>query len=145
MTTTPISRRQWIACSAAATVGLGLSSLFADESAAELDIIDCHTHFYDPGRPEGIPWPPKDSPLYRTCHSLRSESVVPGNSDLSPVTAGVAAKGANRRPETSGRPRSGAGREWRPRHTSDNCEAGCAAAVSADRPESHRQRPRDGR
>ena len=45
---------------------MGLDSLFAVETAAELDIIDCHTHFYDPTRPEGVPWPPKDSPLYRT-------------------------------------------------------------------------------
>lgn len=32
----------------------------------DLDIIDCHTHFYDPSRPEGIPWPEKGSSLYRT-------------------------------------------------------------------------------
>lgn len=30
-------------------------------------IIDTHTHFYDPSRPAGVPWPPKDDPvLYRT-------------------------------------------------------------------------------
>ena len=28
-------------------------------------IVDTHTHFYDPGRPQGVPWPPPDSPLYR--------------------------------------------------------------------------------
>ena len=29
-------------------------------------ILDTHTHFYDPTRPEGVPWPPKDdSFLYR--------------------------------------------------------------------------------
>ena len=29
-------------------------------------IIDTHTHFYDPTRPQGVPWPPKDdSVLYR--------------------------------------------------------------------------------
>lgn len=29
-------------------------------------IVDTHTHFYDPGRPEGVPWPPKsDALLYR--------------------------------------------------------------------------------
>ncbi len=29
-------------------------------------IIDTHTHFYDPTRPEGVPWPnPKDELLYR--------------------------------------------------------------------------------
>lgn len=26
-------------------------------------IIDTHTHFYDPNRPQGIPWPPKDNDL----------------------------------------------------------------------------------
>ena len=34
--------------------------------AADLQIIDCHTHFYDPERPAGVPWPAKGSPLYRT-------------------------------------------------------------------------------
>jgi predicted TIM-barrel fold metal-dependent hydrolase len=35
-----------------------------DES---LPCVDCHTHFYDPTRPEGIPWPAKDDRvLYRT-------------------------------------------------------------------------------
>lgn len=30
-------------------------------------IIDTHTHFYDPTRPEGVPWPnPNDELLYRT-------------------------------------------------------------------------------
>lgn len=30
-------------------------------------IIDTHTHFYDPSRPQGVPWPPADSELlYRT-------------------------------------------------------------------------------
>lgn len=31
-----------------------------------LGIIDCHTHFYDPSRPEGVPWPAPNTPLYRT-------------------------------------------------------------------------------
>ena len=30
-------------------------------------IIDTHTHFYDPSRPQGVPWPsPKEEWLYRT-------------------------------------------------------------------------------
>jgi L-fuconolactonase len=30
-------------------------------------IINTHTHFYDPARPQGVPWPPKNDPLlYRT-------------------------------------------------------------------------------
>ncbi|MEE2657870.1 MAG: amidohydrolase family protein [Candidatus Latescibacterota bacterium] len=29
--------------------------------------VDTHTHFYDPSRPEGVPWPPADNgSLYRT-------------------------------------------------------------------------------
>ncbi|GEP42662.1 amidohydrolase family protein [Brevifollis gellanilyticus] len=28
-------------------------------------IIDTHTHFYDPTRPQGVPWPTKNTPLYR--------------------------------------------------------------------------------
>ena len=32
----------------------------------QLTIIDTHTHFFDPTRPEGVPWPnPKDEVLYR--------------------------------------------------------------------------------
>lgn len=31
-----------------------------------MTIIDTHTHFYDPTRPEGVPWPPRDDAvLYR--------------------------------------------------------------------------------
>ena len=30
-------------------------------------IIDTHTHFFDPQRPQGVPWPNPDNPdLYRT-------------------------------------------------------------------------------
>ncbi len=28
-------------------------------------IIDTHTHFYDPTRPQGVPWPARQTPLYR--------------------------------------------------------------------------------
>lgn len=39
----------------------------ADEPRADGEIIDTHTHFYDPTRPEGVPWPGKgDKLLYRT-------------------------------------------------------------------------------
>lgn len=41
------------------------AALAADE--APLRIIDTHTHFYDPHRPQGVPWPKKgDELLYRT-------------------------------------------------------------------------------
>ena len=38
-------------------------------------IIDTHTHFYDPDRPQGVPWPPADNELlYRTVlpHHLKA-------------------------------------------------------------------------
>lgn len=38
----------------------------AQQGPPDLDIIDCHTHFYDPTRPEGVPFPGKGTPLYRT-------------------------------------------------------------------------------
>ncbi len=60
------SRRTWIISSG---LGLALSpwTVSADEPVpTNLDIIDCHTHFYDPSRPEGVPWPRKNTSLYRT-------------------------------------------------------------------------------
>lgn len=45
-----------------AAAGRGVS---APPQAAQ--VIDTHTHFYDPTRPHGVPWPPKDDAvLYRT-------------------------------------------------------------------------------
>jgi predicted TIM-barrel fold metal-dependent hydrolase len=47
----------------AAAAGLAAGQL----RVAPRQIIDTHTHFYDPARPEGVPWPPKDDKiLYRT-------------------------------------------------------------------------------
>lgn len=52
-----------LAASAAATAVAG-SPLIADEAPAA---IDAHTHFYDPTRPQGVPWPSKENALlYRT-------------------------------------------------------------------------------
>src|SRR6266542_3780288 len=35
--------------------------------AGPFPLIDTHTHFYDPTRAEGVPWPPRDDKLlYRT-------------------------------------------------------------------------------
>lgn len=59
-----ITRRQ--------SLQLALGALAATRSHAEVStptaasrIIDTHTHFYDPTRPQGVPWPVKGSPLYR--------------------------------------------------------------------------------
>ncbi|MGE0608166.1 MAG: amidohydrolase [Pirellulales bacterium] len=49
----------------AALAGLAAASLAADRPAME-PLIDTHTHFYDPTRPQGVPWPGKgDDRLYR--------------------------------------------------------------------------------
>ena len=38
----------------------------AETAKANGPLIDCHTHFYDPTRPQGVPWPSKDdAKLYR--------------------------------------------------------------------------------
>ena len=40
-------------------------------------VIDSHTHFYDPSRPEGVPWPaPDDTILHRTVLPDEWERVV---------------------------------------------------------------------
>lgn len=50
----------------AAGVALGHALAAASTPATGIPAIDTHTHFYDPTRPEGVPWPPKaDALLYR--------------------------------------------------------------------------------
>jgi L-fuconolactonase len=60
-----IDRRTLLAGGVSGLVGLTVGTLPAADAKSDLDIIDCHTHFYDPTRPEGIPWPQKGTPLYR--------------------------------------------------------------------------------
>src|SRR5687768_13719958 len=61
--TAPCSRRIFVAGGIAAAVTLPRAARAAGQPA----IIDCHTHFYDPARPGGVPWPGKDDKvLYRT-------------------------------------------------------------------------------
>lgn len=61
------NRRAFLRNAAAGVAGaaLAVDSPAADQPA--LTIIDTHTHFYDPSRPQGVPWPRKDDAfLYRT-------------------------------------------------------------------------------
>jgi len=59
-----ISRRSFLRQSALTSAALaGAPALPAATPVRRK--IDCHTHFYDPTRPEGVPWPGKDTPLYR--------------------------------------------------------------------------------
>ena len=49
---------------ASAGIAAASNSWAANEPST---IIDTHVHFYDPSRPGGVPWPPKDdAKLYRT-------------------------------------------------------------------------------
>jgi len=42
------------------------SVAFGQQNQKQVEILDTHTHFYDPTRPQGVPWPGKqDSSLYR--------------------------------------------------------------------------------
>ncbi|MBI5694070.1 MAG: amidohydrolase family protein [Verrucomicrobia bacterium] len=68
---TPLPRRSFLQAFVAGTGHLiAASSGFPRTAApdpAPVRIIDTHTHFYDPARPGGVPWPPKtDSLLHRT-------------------------------------------------------------------------------
>ncbi|MCA1964644.1 MAG: amidohydrolase family protein [Prosthecobacter sp.] len=41
------------------------AALSTQAAPAATRVIDTHTHFYDPTRPQGVPWPAKNTPLYR--------------------------------------------------------------------------------
>jgi len=53
-------RRHFLQTSAAAIL-----PAIAHAAAPASRVIDTHTHFYDPTRPQGVPWPGKGTPLYR--------------------------------------------------------------------------------
>jgi L-fuconolactonase len=74
-TTRAITRREFVAASAAIATALAAPSIAAPEPDG--DIIDCHTHFYDPGRPQGVPWPGKsDTTLYRPVYPRDYKTVA---------------------------------------------------------------------
>ncbi len=59
----PLNRREFLAAAAlggaAALAGCATSAPGAVRKPFG-GILDTHTHFYDPRRPEGVPWPPQD-------------------------------------------------------------------------------------
>ena len=59
-----MSRRAFLHQAAAAVA----SPALAQTAPPALRVVDTHTHFYDPTRPEGVPWPGKGTPLYRPVH-----------------------------------------------------------------------------
>jgi L-fuconolactonase len=62
-----MQRRQFLSGAALGAATLAVAPRAATAAAAKpARIIDTHTHFYDPSRPRGVPWPPANSKLYRT-------------------------------------------------------------------------------
>lgn len=57
----PMKRRHFLQAASAAV----LPSLAPAAEGSSLRVIDTHTHFYDPTRPQGVPWPGKGTKLYR--------------------------------------------------------------------------------
>lgn len=45
---------------------------------ASVPIIDTHIHLFDPERPEGVPWPPKGTVMYRPTYPARLREVTAG-------------------------------------------------------------------
>jgi L-fuconolactonase len=67
-----LDRRGFLACSAAVLSPCA-------EAANPTRIIDTHTHFYDPARPGGVPWPPKtETVLYKTTLPAQFRAAVKG-------------------------------------------------------------------
>jgi L-fuconolactonase len=63
-----LTRRQFMgaAVGSAGVLALGTAPC-GFTAASESTIVDTHAHFYDPARPQGVPWPPRnDKLLYRT-------------------------------------------------------------------------------
>ncbi len=68
MPNSSIPRRTFLGASLSIAAATATHSVLANslDQPDDLEIIDCHTHFYDPTRPEGVPWPSPGSSLYRT-------------------------------------------------------------------------------
>ncbi len=63
-----LTRKSFVRTALAGLAGAVVGSRRGSLAAIELNeppagMIDCHTHFYDPTRPEGVPWPGKDDKL----------------------------------------------------------------------------------
>lgn len=62
-----ITRRESLALTALGACAFASGVAGGTDDQPAIPIIDCHTHFYDPSRPEGVPWPDKnDKTLYRS-------------------------------------------------------------------------------
>jgi len=69
LATGPHTRRAFLQSSTAWAASLygGCVTVGSTAKKRPVRIIDTHVHFFDPSRPQGVPWPPsKDKRLYRT-------------------------------------------------------------------------------
>lgn len=81
---TNLSRRQLLGAAAMAVAAVpGSSNLVTAKQApdradaASIPIIDTHIHLFDPTRPQGVPWPPKNVPvLYKPALPTRFREVT---------------------------------------------------------------------
>ena len=61
-----MNRRHWLGTAIAGAVAApwaASATVAADPGVAR--VVDTHTHFYDPTRPQGVPWPPPGTKLHR--------------------------------------------------------------------------------
>lgn len=59
-----LSRRSFLGAAVGGGAGIGWKG--PRDRGSAIRVIDTHTHFYDPTRPQGVPWPDKgDTKLYR--------------------------------------------------------------------------------
>ncbi len=56
-----MKRRNFLSAAGAFTAGAALA-----KPGGAIPVIDTHIHLFDVGRPQGVPWPSKDSPIYKT-------------------------------------------------------------------------------
>ena len=58
-------------------LGAGLLPFPAARNASRIPIIDAHIHLFDPTRPQGVPWPPKDDAvLYKPALPARYSQIA---------------------------------------------------------------------
>src|SRR5450432_4054721 len=54
------------------------ASVAALAAPTPIPIIDTHIHLFDVSRPGGVPWPPKDGPIYKSANPARFRELVKG-------------------------------------------------------------------
>ena len=69
-----MNRRTFLSSTAATATAATATAV----AAPAIPIIDAHIHLFDVTRPGGVPWPPKDGPIYKTASPARFRELVKG-------------------------------------------------------------------